>query len=60
MLFVHLVDASLHKAIHALHEELIKAGARVEEAEFPSGDERVDKILAAAGSYKSTSDKANK
>ena len=29
-------------------EELVKAGARVEEAEFPSGDERVDKILAAA------------
>ncbi|HEY5885989.1 MAG TPA: ankyrin repeat domain-containing protein [Pyrinomonadaceae bacterium] len=29
-------------------EELIKAGARLEEAEFPSGDERVDKILAAA------------
>lgn len=29
-------------------EELIKAGARAEEAEFPSGDERVDKILAAA------------
>lgn len=29
-------------------EELIKAGARVDEAEFPSGDERVDKILAAA------------
>ena len=29
-------------------EELIKAGARVEEAEFPSGDERVDKILSAA------------
>ena len=30
-------------------EELIKAGARLEEAEFPSGDEHVDKILAAAG-----------
>ena len=29
-------------------EELIKAGARVEEAAFPSGDERVDNILAAA------------
>ena len=29
-------------------EELIKAGARVEEAEFPTGDERVDRILAAA------------
>ena len=29
-------------------EELIKAGARVEEAQFPCGDERVDKILAAA------------
>ncbi len=29
-------------------EELINAGARVEEAEFPSGYERVDKILAAA------------
>ena len=29
-------------------EELIKAGAVVEEAAFPSGDERVDKILAAA------------
>lgn len=29
-------------------EELIKAGAQVEEAEFPTGDERVDKILAAA------------
>ena len=29
-------------------EELIKAGARVEEAAFPSGDERVDTILVAA------------
>ena len=28
-------------------EELIKAGARVEETGFPSGDERIDKILAA-------------
>jgi len=27
---------------------LIKAGARVEEAAFPSGDERVDTILVAA------------
>ena len=29
-------------------EELIKAGARVEEVECPTGDQRVDRVLAAA------------
>ncbi len=33
----------------AVIEELLKAGARIEDAEYPSGDERVDELLKRHG-----------